>query len=273
MLFFETTCFEFPCVAGAHFPEVGGSFSRSRWLIFPKSAAHFPKVGGSLSQSRWLIFPKSVADFPKVGGSFSRSRWLIFSKSVTDFPKIGRFPDGLCQIGGRFFQVGKVCSVASICMGFGKAKGSLWTWWHTSFRGSVKKQKNVRTWRTAEISLFACSALQQLESRNCSAETFEIVHDRQIHTTMIQSLHFTHWVASCLLILMCIGVCHTWLSTFFTHSSHHYLEFLLIRSNIEDCSLAYVICTCKFWFAAWDVSELNPHSQELLHLSLWFRRV
>ena len=142
MIFFETTCFEFPCVAGAHFPEVGGSFSRSRWLIFPKSAAHFPKVGGSLSQSRWLIFPKSVADFPKVGGSFSRSRWLIFPKSVTDFPKIGRFPDGLCQIGGRFFQVGKVCSVASICMGFVKAKGSFG---HDDILLSEAASRNKRT--------------------------------------------------------------------------------------------------------------------------------
>ena len=95
--------------------------------FFPKSVAHFPKVRGSFSQSPRLIFPKSVAHFPKVGGSFSQSRRLIFPKSVAHFPKIGRFPDGLCQIGGRFFQVGKVCSVASICMGFGKAKGSLWT--------------------------------------------------------------------------------------------------------------------------------------------------
>ena len=43
----------------AHFPEVGGSFSGSRWLIFPKSVAHFPEVGGSFSGSRWLIFLKS----------------------------------------------------------------------------------------------------------------------------------------------------------------------------------------------------------------------
>ena len=43
---------------------------------------------------------------------------VISLKSVSDFPVVGRFPDGLCQIGGRFFQVGKVCSVAAICMGF-----------------------------------------------------------------------------------------------------------------------------------------------------------
>ena len=65
MIFLEIICFEFPCIDGAHFPKVGGSFSQSRWLIFPKSVAHFPKVGGSFSQSRRLIFPKSVADFPK----------------------------------------------------------------------------------------------------------------------------------------------------------------------------------------------------------------
>ena len=83
MIFFETTCFEFPRVAGAHFtkisgsffPKIGGSFSQSRWLISPKSVAHF--------------FPKSVDDFPKVGGSFSRSRSLIFPKSVADFPRGG----------------------------------------------------------------------------------------------------------------------------------------------------------------------------------------
>ena len=269
MIFLEMICFEFPCIDGAHFPKIGGSF--------------FPKVGGSFpqnrwlifSQSRWLIFPKSVAHFP-------RSRWLIFSqsgslifpKSVADFHKVGRWfsqrPTVFVRLVVDFSKWGRCVLLPPFAWGFGKAKGSLWTWWHTSCRGSVKKQKNIRTWRTAEISLFACSALQQLESRNCSAETFEFVHDRQIHTTMIQSLHFTHWVASCLLILMCIGVCHTCLSTFFTHSSHHYLKFLLIRSNIEDCSLAYVICTCKFWLAAWEVSELNPHSQELLHLSLWY---
>jgi len=64
----------------AHFPKVGGSFSQSRWLIFPKSVAHFPKVGGSFSKSRSLIF-----DFLKLGGSFPQSRWLIFPKSVAHF--------------------------------------------------------------------------------------------------------------------------------------------------------------------------------------------
>ena len=88
MIFFEIICFEFPCVAGAHLPKVGGSFSGSRWLIFRKSVAHFPEVGGSFSGSRWLIFRKSVAHFPEVGGSFSGSRWLIFRKSVAHFPKV-----------------------------------------------------------------------------------------------------------------------------------------------------------------------------------------
>ena len=60
MIFFETTCFEFPCVAGSHFPKVRGSFSESRWLIFPKA-------GGSFSQKSVTDFPKIGAHFPKVG--------------------------------------------------------------------------------------------------------------------------------------------------------------------------------------------------------------
>ena len=85
MIFFETTCFEFPRVAGAHFTKIRGSFSQSRWLIFPKSVAHFPKVGGSFSQSRWFIFPKSVAHFPKIGGSFPQNRRWVSLESVPDF--------------------------------------------------------------------------------------------------------------------------------------------------------------------------------------------
>ena len=116
MIFLEIFCFEFPCVAGAHFPKIGGWFSQSRRLIFPKSTADFPKVGGWFSQSRSLIFPKSVADFPKVDGWFSQSRWLIFSKSVADFPKVGRwfsqsrrliFPKSVAdfpKVGGWFSQ-------------------------------------------------------------------------------------------------------------------------------------------------------------------------
>ena len=72
MIFLEIICFEFPCVAGSHFPKIGGSFSQTRWLIFPKSVVHFPKSVADLwfSQTRGLISPKSVADFPKVGSSF-----------------------------------------------------------------------------------------------------------------------------------------------------------------------------------------------------------
>ena len=89
MICFELIYFEFPCVAGAHFPKAGGSFSQSRWLIFPKSVAHFPAVGGSFSRSRWMIFSKSVAHFPKVGGSFFQSQSLILPKSVAHFLKVG----------------------------------------------------------------------------------------------------------------------------------------------------------------------------------------
>ena len=86
MLFFETTCFEFPCVAGAHFPEVGGSFSRSRWLIFPKSVTEFRKIGDGLPQNRRWVSLESVPDFlQKPNQIIAQNRSLFFARSTPVF--------------------------------------------------------------------------------------------------------------------------------------------------------------------------------------------
>ena len=94
MIFFETTCVEFLCVAGAHLAKIGGWFSQSRWLIFPESVTDFLKIDDGFPQILWQISSrqisqKSVADFlenpslflprtepalPKIGGWFSQSR-------------------------------------------------------------------------------------------------------------------------------------------------------------------------------------------------------
>ena len=137
-------------------------------------------------------------------------------KSVADCPKVGhRFPDKV-QLVVAFLQVGKVRFVASICMEFWETWGLALDIMTTFLPRQRQKTINIGTWRTAEISLFvACSALQQQESRNCSAETLEFVHGRRILLTELR-LAYSYWCALMLVTLDCQRSSH--------HSSQHYLK-------------------------------------------------